>query len=91
MATHDDFSLVTGAAIERVTGEIDAFTTAYISGGGTWILATTPLSNDDGNAHDLLAVLPAPIEETRVVPLRITVNPDLVNALRAALDPVQEG
>lgn len=84
--SHPQFDHIVDAAQSRTTGQLDPFTTAYITEGGTWIVASDGRSNDDGGAHDLLAVVPANIEDTRVLPLRVTVNPDLIQALRDALD-----
>ena len=74
------------AAAHRATGPLDSWLTAYTTEGGTYVMASNPDWNDDHRPHDLVVVLPAPIEGTRVLPLRPTVNPDLVDALRAALD-----
>lgn len=84
--SHPQFTHIVDAAQSRTTGQIDPFTVAYITHGGTWVVASDGRGNDDGADHDLLAVIPASVEGTRVLPLRVTVNPDLVNFLREALD-----
>lgn len=86
MSYRDDFSHIVEAAQVRSTGQLDPFTISYVTDGGTWIVASNPQSNDDGTAHDLIAVIPFDVEGSRVLPLRITANPDLVHALRDALD-----
>lgn len=69
------------------TGTIDYSTIAYLTNGGTYTIASSARVNDDDRMHDLLVILPMPIEGTRVMVLRPTANLDLVAALRAALDP----
>lgn len=81
------FTHIVNAAGDRITGKLDYATEAYVTDGGTYVIASTTMINDDERPHDLVAVLPLPIEDTRVVVLRPTVNPDLVDALRAELDP----
>lgn len=81
------FDHIVHAARDRITGELDYATEAYVTDGGTYVIASTTVTNDDERPHDLVAVLPLPLEETRVVVLRPTVNPDLVDALREELDP----
>ncbi|NKY96546.1 hypothetical protein [Nocardiopsis alborubida] len=81
------FAHIVHAAGDRITGKLDYATEAYVTDGGTYILASTTMINDDERPHDLVAVLPLPIEDTRVVVLRPTVNPDLVDALREELVP----
>lgn len=71
----------------HATGTLDYSTIAYLTDGGTYTLASSARINDDDQMHDLLAILPMPIEGTRVMPLRPTANLDLVATLRAALDP----
>lgn len=73
------------AASDGTVGAIDEWTRGYVTEGGTYILADTncPI---DGCDHDLVAILPVPVEGTRVHVLRPTVNPDMVAALRKALD-----
>lgn len=74
------------AAKARATGAIDVWTTAYVTDGGTWIIASSPNSTDSGRPRDLVAVLPAAIEGSRVVMLWPTVHPDLIATLRSGLD-----
>lgn len=78
------------AAIDRRTGPVTNTLTAYITAGGTYVIASNPEWNDDDRPHDLVAVLPLPVmvgeTATYVLPLRLTVSPDLVDALRTALD-----
>ena len=81
----------TQAVVEAVQnqyiGEIDYATISYMTRGGTYVIASAPKWNDSGEAHDLVAILPMALENwTRVLPLRPTVNPDLLRALREALD-----
>ena len=85
--THDYDRLIT-AVEARATGGLDYGTLAYVTDGGTYMIASSPRLNDDGRAHDLIAVLPAAFgdDHSRVLVLRPTVNPALVAALRAALD-----
>lgn len=83
----DVYAPIVDAARSRTTGLIDVWSRAYITDGGTWVLASRPETTDSGYPRDLIAVLPAPLDlGTRVLPLWIAVNPDLVNTLRAALD-----
>lgn len=86
----DAFDFIVDAAQGRITGPLKAWTTGYVTEGGTYVIASTPDWNDDDQPHDLVAVLPAPIEGTRVHLLQPNVNPDLVDALRAALDTPAE-
>lgn len=82
-------AVVDGAA-SRQTGPLSPSTFAYETRGGTYVIASKGLWNDDGRPHDLVIILPSYVEigggATRVVPARLTVNPDLVDALREALD-----
>lgn len=70
----------------RATGALDVWTIAYVTDGGTYVLAASGRGTDSGRPHDLIAILPVPIDGTRVVVLRVTANPEWVGALRAALD-----
>ena len=54
---------------------------AYVTGGGTYIIASTGLVNDDGNIHDLIAIG----RGGQVVPLSILTNPDSITAVRKVL------
>ena len=78
------------AAATRTTGEIDFATVTYVTEGGTYIIACSPKLTDDGKPHDLVAILPAALGGTRVIPLRPTVNPDLIEALTLHLDLAPE-
>lgn len=84
--TTGPYAYLIDAAEARHGGLIDHFTCGYTTDGGTYVLASAPAANDDDRPRDLIAVLPAPIEGTRVVVLRPTVNPDLVKALRDHFD-----
>lgn len=81
------FAHIVHAAGDRITGELDYATEAYVTDGGTYVIASTTVINNDERPHDLVAVLPLPLEDTRVVVLRPTGNPDFVDALREELDP----
>lgn len=78
--------VIVDAALKEHTGQLDYATCAYVTDGGTYVIASDPKVNDDDVPHDLLGVLPMPLEGSRVVVLRPTVNPELVTALRSALD-----
>lgn len=80
------FDHLVDAAKSRTTGQLDTFTSAYITDGGTYVVASTTMINDDDRPHDLVAVLPLALEGSHVVVLRPTVNPQLVQALRTELD-----
>lgn len=70
-------------------GKIDTWTCAYITKGGSYILASNAAANDDGVAHDLIIILPAAYRRfvpSRVIQLRVNVDPKLIDALRKALD-----
>lgn len=58
----------------------------YLTTGGTYMIATAPRWTDNGKPRDLAAILPAPLEGTRVVPMYVAVDPDLINELRELLD-----
>lgn len=77
---------VVEAAQNQYIGEISYATISYVTRGGTYVIASAPNWSDSGEARDLVAVLPMALEGTRVLPLWPTVNPDLIEALRAALD-----
>jgi hypothetical protein len=49
----------------------------YRTRGGTYILASPDLTNDDDRDHDLLAILP----DDSVIPLRVNANPHPVREL----------
>ena len=65
---------------------VETWSITYVTDGGTYVIASNGQATDSGRPRDLLAVLPLPIEGSRVVPLWPAVNPDLVVALRSALD-----
>lgn len=85
-AAVDAIEAVLDAIDARATGAIDSATTGYVTEGGTYVLASSPLWNDDGEPHDLVAIFPVPLEGSRVAVLRPTVNPAWIAQLRAALD-----
>lgn len=59
----------------------------YVSDGGTYLIGTpSRIVDDPTGVHDLVAVLPEPVEGSRVLVLRTTVDPELVEALREVLD-----
>ena len=68
------------------TGSLYSGLIGYLTTGGTYVLATSPQWTDSGLARDLVAILPAALNGTRVVPLTPLVNPDVVDALREGLD-----
>lgn len=81
------YAHIIDAVAARATGPLDYATVGYVTDGGTYVVASSARLNDDGRTHDLVAVLPMPIEGSRVLVLRPTVNPDLIVALRSAFDP----
>lgn len=86
LTTKQIFQAVATAAANRQTGDIAPWTTAYLTDGGTYIIASAGHSTDSGRPRDLVAVLPGNLEGSRVLQLNITVNPDLLDVLRAKLD-----
>lgn len=74
------------AAKHRRVGRIISGVETYVTKGGTYIIATSPAYTDDLKPHDLVVILPGPLNGTRVVPLRPNVNDRFVEALQAALD-----
>lgn len=80
------FEHIADAALTRTTGTLDHATFAYVSDGGTWMLASHPRWNDDGKPHDLAAVL----RDGTVLALRPTVNPELIQQLREAFASASE-
>lgn len=71
-------------AIESPRGEsrrIDYWTLVYTTTGGSRMVASTPETNDDGRAHDLVLVHPAALGGEHVVVLRPTVDPEWATAL----------
>lgn len=78
---------VVEAAQNQYVGEINYATIAYVTRGGTYVIASAPNWSDSGEARDLVAILPLALENwTHVLPLCPTVNPDLIKALRETLD-----
>ena len=74
-------------ALSRKIGRIGPGTIGYVTDGGTYIIASQAEWNDDGKPHDLVAILSAHIgDNSRIMPLRPTVNPDLLDALRVKFD-----
>lgn len=88
MMSTDPYALIAEEARKGTMGPLGAGTVAYVSRGGTYLIASAPNWNDSGEARDLVAILPMAAERggSRVVVLRPTVNPELVDALRAVLD-----
>lgn len=81
------YSGIVQAAMDRQTGNVALGAVATLTDGGTWILSSDGGQTDSGRPHDLVAVLPAPLfDGTRVLVLRVTVNPDLVRELSEQLD-----
>lgn len=82
-----DIEKIIVAARSWITGLISPYVFTYITDGGTYVIATDLSWTDSGKPRDLVAILPIALQaDTRVVPLYIGVNPDLVVALREALD-----
>lgn len=82
------YSDLADAVESRTTGAFDWSTCLYVTDGGTLVIASSLQGNDDNRAHDLAAVLPAglgALNGRRVIPLRPTVNPDLIDFLEAEL------
>ncbi len=82
-----NYAYIVDAINARATGALDSNTSAYVTDGGSYVIASSGAMNDDLQPHDLLAILPAPNEGTCVKVLRPTVNPELVAVLRRELDP----
>lgn len=75
-------------AIESPRGEsrrIDYWTLVYTTTGGSRMIASTPETNDDGRAHDLVLVHPAALNGDHMVVLRPTVDPEWATALAVEL------
>ena len=66
------------AVAARTTGDLGGLLEAYVTKGGTYVLSSNPVMNDDYRPHDLLAVTAG----GDVLPLRPTVHPDLVSAVK---------
>ncbi len=54
----------------------------YVTGGGTYILASTGLVNDDGRVHDIAAIG----RGGDVVPLTFAANPATLAAMRKIIE-----
>lgn len=80
------YDYIVSAAEARHGGLIDHFTCGYTTEGGTYMIASAPTGNDSGRPRDLLAVLPAPVEGSRIKVLRPTVTSELILALRKHFD-----
>lgn len=80
--TDPDLSPIIQAARDWDTEYSDQFTATYLTEGGTYIIA----SRWRDECKDLVAILPGPLEGTRVLPLNISVNSELINRLRKELD-----
>ncbi|WP_211440110.1 hypothetical protein [Corynebacterium glutamicum] len=80
--SYPDLTPIIHAARDWDTEYSDQFTATYLTEGGTYIIA----SRWRDECKDLVAILPGPLEGTRVLPLQISVNPDLIDALRKELD-----
>lgn len=81
-----DFDRIIAAVEAAKIGQLNPATIAYWTPGGHYVIATDGKWTDSGAPRDLAVILPLPIEGTRVIPLYVGVNPDLITALRAALD-----
>lgn len=79
--TTTEYERIAAAAAQRRTGRLDAWTLAYLTKGGTYMIASAAAGNDDDRPHDLIAVL---LDGTVLV-LRPTVNPDLFEAVAEAV------
>lgn len=77
---------VVTAAKERKVGLVTSSTLTYLTDGGTYVIATDPSWTDSGHPRDLVAILPMALEGSRVIPLYVAVNPELVTALREEID-----
>lgn len=86
MNTEQSYHWIIDAAQSRATGDLDWFTCAYVTDGGTWVLATAPTATDNNRPRDLIAVLNVPVEGSHIAVLRPTVHHKLVSALRTAFD-----
>ena len=82
----DVYAPIVDAAASHTTGLLDHWHGAYVTDGGTWVLALRGEATDSGRPRDLLAITPGTIDGTRVHPLSMAVDPDMVDARRAALD-----
>lgn len=64
----------------------DLYLDGYVTTGGTYMIATRGRWTDNGKPRDLAAILPVRLEGTRVFPMYVAVDPDLINELRELLD-----
>lgn len=85
-STPDPLKSIVAAAAGGRIGKLTPWNYAYISKGGTYIIATAGTWTDSGRPRDAVAILPGALEGSRVLPLYIGVSPDLIEALRAELD-----
>lgn len=53
-----NYAYIVDAINARVTGALDSNTTAYVTNGGSYVIASSGAMNDDLQPHDLLAILP---------------------------------
>lgn len=81
--------LVTMIQSQKI-GDLDGWNHAYVTAGGTYIIASQGKWNDSGKPRDLVAVLPSSSKALGlgccVVQLNPAVNTDFIDALREALD-----
>lgn len=77
---------ITDKVAAGATGPLDLWTFAYRTNGGTYMIASDGRSRDSGQHQDLIAILPATLHGTRVYKMWPAVSPELVSALRDALD-----
>ena len=85
----EHYAVLADCAAARETGELHSWCTAYITEGGTYMLATPPEWTDSRKPRDLIAITPGPLGGTRVHPLWVAVDPDFIQALRDRLDGVE--
>lgn len=75
---------------EGQTGDLDGWNQAYVTAGGTYVIASRGIWNDNGKPRDLVAILPSGVMDfgmdSRVMQLNVAVNTDFLDALREALD-----
>lgn len=63
---------------------------AYITKGGSYVLATSGAYSDDGKARDLLLILPVDLGKGRLVRLWPALHPQFVPSIEEALRPTCE-
>lgn len=87
MTEQQMFQEIADAAAARRTGSVTHWTAAYITDGGSYMICAEPSTTDSGRPRDLIMILPGALENgTRVIPVMITANPELVAYLRSQLD-----